>query len=405
MTLSDIQAAAARIAGHVVDTPFLTSQTLSAITGANVVLKFENLQFTASFKERGALNKLSVLTVAERERGVITVSAGNHAQGVAYHASRLGIAATIVMPKTTPRVKVKAVQSFGATVVLAGSTFDEAAAEMRRIIAETGQTLVHPFDDAAIVAGQGTIALEMLAKRPDLDAIVTPVGGGGLISGLLVAAKGIKPDIEVIGVQSAMHPAMAEALGFKGPGATPGRTVAEGIAIAAPGALNRSILANAVDHMAVVEETLIEDAVALLLMIEKTLVEGAGAAGLAAILAEPERYRGRTIGIVLCGGNIDARVLNAVLQRHLIREGRLVRIRVNAPDSAGTLATLAGMIAEHGGDILDVRHERAFSAEGAKDTVISFDLELKEREALAPLRAAIAGLGWHVWVEGAHAAA
>jgi threonine dehydratase len=398
VTLADIEAAAARLKGHIVETPCLASATLSAELGPRVRLKFENLQFTASFKERGALNKLAMLAPAERAAGVVAASAGNHAQGVAYHAARLGLRATIVMPTTTPTVKVAQVREHGARIVLEGADFDAAAAAMRRLAADEGLTVVHPFDDPAVIAGQGTVALEMLAAAPDLDTLVVPIGGGGLIAGCAVAAKAARPGIRIIGVQSEIFPAMARALGRYDRAPVAGSTVAEGIAVAEPGRITRAIAADLVDDVIVVGEDVIEEAIALLLGVEKTLCEGAGAAGIAALVARPELFRGRTVGVVLSGGNIDTRVLVAVLQRHLARAGFVVRLKCNLPDRAGALGRLAGAIGDAGGNIYDVRHER-LSRGRAKEITVTLDVELRDPADLEPLLAALRADGFEVACE------
>ncbi len=386
-TLADIEAAAARFAGRIARTPFLHSSTLSATLGAGVWLKFENLQFTASFKERGALNRLLTLSPEERERGVIAASAGNHAQGVAYHAARNGIAATIVMPETTPNVKVARVREHGAQVVLHGADFAAAAAEMQRRAAEDGLTVVHPFDDPAVIAGQGTVALEMLADLPDLDTLAVPIGGGGLIAGVAIAARALKPDIRIVGVQSAVFPGMARALGRFSGTRSAGSSVAEGIAVSDPGQLTRRIVAGLVDEIVVADEDAIEEAVALLLGVEKTLTEGAGAAGIAGLISRPELFAGRKVGVVLSGGNIDTRVLVAVLQRHLTRIGRMVRIRAELPDNPGSLARLTAIVAARGGNIYELRHERFSAASRAKESGVAIDVELRDAADLPLLLA------------------
>jgi len=378
VTLGDVEAAAARLAGAIEDTPFLPSRTLSRKLGAEIWLKFENLQFTASFKERGALNKLLTLSEAERRRGVIAASAGNHAQGVAHHARRTGVVATIVMPTTTPNLKVERVREHGARVVLHGEGFAEAAAEMRRLAEAEGLTVVHPFDDPAVIAGQGTATLEMLRAAPELDTLAVPIGGGGLIAGAAVVARAIRPAMRIVGVQSEMFPGMARATGTWDAGTGGGSTVAEGIAVADPGVITRRIVRDGVDTIAVVGEDAIEEAIALLLGIEKTLCEGAGAAGIAAILARPELFAGRRVGVILSGGNIDTRVLVAVLQRNLARAGRLVRIRAELPDHPGALARLTAVVAEQGGNIYELRHERLAAASRAKESSVSVDVELRD---------------------------
>lgn len=395
-TLDDIRAAAARVKGAVVRTWTAESRTLGRVTGARVVLKFENLQFTASFKERGALNKLASLSEAERARGVVAMSAGNHAQGVAYHAARLGIPATIVMPRFTPFVKVEHTRDHGAAVVLEGDTLSEAQAAARRLESERGLVFVHPYDDPLIVAGQGTVGLELIEDSPvPLDVVVVPVGGGGLISGVATAVKALSPRTEVIGVQSALYPAMVQALA----GQTPqvgGDTIAEGIAVKEPGMLTRAIVAERVDALVTVDEDALETAIIHLLGIEKTVVEGAGAAGLAAVLAYPERFRGRTVGIVLSGGNIDQRLLASVILRDLVRKGRMARLRIAIADMPGALARITALIAENGGNIVDVAHQRVFSHLPAKDAVLEVAVETMDADRLRGLVAALRTAGYTV---------
>ncbi|WP_347017015.1 threonine ammonia-lyase [Acinetobacter seifertii] len=384
-TLEDIHAAAERLDGLVVKTPFVFSETISKTLGAEMWLKFENLQFTASFKERGALNKLLSLSEQEKQHGVIAASAGNHAQGVAYHAQRTGVTATIVMPKSTPNVKVQRVREYGARVILHGQDFSEAAAEMHRVAQEEFLTIIHPFDDAEIIAGQGTIALEMLAAVPELDILVVPIGGGGLISGIAIAAKSINPKIKVIGVQSVVYPSMAKLLCNYQIAVSLGSTVAEGIAVKTPGELTTQVAKEYVDDIVVVTEDMIEEAIALLLNIEKTVCEGAGATGIAAIMSRPDLFLGHKVGVVLSGGNIDTRVMVSVLQRHLTRTGRMVRIRVELPDNPGALARLTAIIAEQGGNIYELRHERFAATSRAKESAVSVDVELKSAPDLEPL--------------------
>ncbi|EPF6067591.1 threonine ammonia-lyase [Acinetobacter sp. 1130196] len=384
-TLEDIHAAAERLDGLVVKTPFVFSETISKTLGAEMWLKFENLQFTASFKERGALNKLLSLSEQEKQHGVIAASAGNHAQGVAYHAQRTGVTATIVMPKSTPNVKVQRVREYGARVILHGQDFSEAATEMHRVAQEESLTIIHPFDDAEIIAGQGTIALEMLAAVPELDILVVPIGGGGLISGIAIAAKSINPKIKVIGVQSVVYPSMAKLLCNYQIAVSLGSTVAEGIAVKTPGELTTQVAKEYVDDIVVVTEDMIEEAIALLLNIEKTVCEGAGATGIAAIMSRPDLFLGHKVGVVLSGGNIDTRVMVSVLQRHLTRTGRMVRIRVELPDNPGALARLTAIIAEQGGNIYELRHERFAATSRAKESAVSVDVELKSAPDLEPL--------------------
>jgi threonine dehydratase len=391
--LADIRAAEARLAGQVLDTPCVESRTLSQITGAQVFLKFENLQFTASFKERGACNKLAQLSDAERRRGVIAMSAGNHAQGVAYHAQRLGLRAVIVMPRFTPGVKVERTRSFGADVVLHGDTLEEARAHALKLAAEQDLTFVHPYDDEAIVAGQGTVGLEILHAVPDLDTLVIAVGGGGLIAGIAVAAKAIKPSIEVIGVQTLRFPNMFNAVKHQH---LPqgGSTIAEGIAVGTPGRVTQAIIEQHVDDLVLVDEGDIEQAIVLLLEIEKTLVEGAGAAGLAALLKDPQRFRGKKVGLVLGGGNIDPLLLAAIIERGMVRAGRLARIRVSSRDVPGSLARITAIVAEAGANIDEVHHQRAFTLLAAQNVEIELVLQTRGREHIQAVIAALKAGGF-----------
>jgi threonine dehydratase len=388
VSLEDIRAAAARIAGAVERTPMLHSRTLSRLTGAEVWLKFENLQFTASFKERGALNKLLTLSADERKRGVIAMSAGNHAQGVAYHAARLGVRAVIVMPRGTPNAKVSATQVHGAEVVLEGDTLAEAAEKAHALEKEQGLVFIHPYDDPAVVAGQGTVALEMLEQAPGLDMLVVPIGGGGLISGMAAAAKALSPKIEVHGVESSAYSAMQQRLAGL-PVAVGGDTIAEGIAVRDIGELPLAMVRKLVDGVLLVEEETIERAIAALVEIEKTVAEGAGAAGLAALLQYPARFASRRVGLVITGGNIDSRLLAAVLMRGLVRDGRLARLRVTLPDVAGSLARVTTMIGEAGGNIIEVQHQRVFDAASAKSAEVEFAVEARDREHMDSLLRAL----------------
>jgi threonine dehydratase len=377
--LADIREAAQRLQGQVLNTPCVESRTLSELTGAQVFLKFENLQFTASFKERGACNKLAQLSIRERERGVIAMSAGNHAQGVAYHAQRLGLRAVIVMPRFTPGVKVERTRSFGAQVVLHGDTLEEARAHALELAEREQLVFVHPYDDEAIVAGQGTVGIEMLEAVPALDVLVVAVGGGGLIAGVAVAAKGLKPDIEVIGVQALRFPNMFNAVKHA---AMPqgGSTIAEGIAVGAPGRITQQIIERQVDDLVLVDEGDIEQAIVMLLEIEKTLVEGAGAAGLAALLKYPERFRGRKVGLVLGGGNIDPLLLAAIIERGMVRAGRLARISVSARDVPGSLAHITAIVSEAGANIDEVHHQRAFTMLAAQNVEVEMVIQTRGRE-------------------------
>lgn len=361
LTVQAIREAADRLRGHVLETPCLPSRTLSAIAGCDVFLKFENLQFTASFKERGALNKLAQLTDDERARGVLAVSAGNHAQGVAYHAQRLGIPATIVMPRFAPAVKVDNTRRFGAEVVLQGETFDEARAHGLQLAQTRGLTLVHPYDDLAVAAGQGTIGLEMLAQQPAIDTLVVSIGGGGLVGGIAVAARALRPELQIVGVQTERFPAVFNAKrGESRPSAQ--TTIADGIGVSAPGALTVPLIHALVDDVVLVAESEIEQAILMLLEIEKTVVEGAGAVGLAALLAHRERFAGRKVGLVLSGGNIEPLLLAEIIHRGMVKSGRLVRLRVNVRDVPGSLALVARMLSELGANIEEVQHHRAFSS-------------------------------------------
>jgi threonine dehydratase len=390
LTLQDIRDAATRLQGQVLDTPCVESKTLSQIVGAQVFLKFENLQFTASFKERGACNRLALLSDEERARGVVAMSAGNHAQGVAYHAQRLGLRAVIVMPRFTPGVKVERTRGFGAEVVLHGDTLEEARAHAYALADAQGLTFVHPYDDEAIAAGQGTAALEMLAAQPDLDVLVIAIGGGGLIAGMATAAKAIKPGIEIVGVQASRFPSMVNALrGTKHPQGT--STIAEGIAVGTPGKITQEVVKRLVDDLLLVDEGDIEQAVLMLLEIEKTLVEGAGAAGLAALVRHPERFRGKRVGLVLSGGNIDPLLLAAIIERGMVRSGRLARIKVSARDVPGVLARITATVADAGANIEEVHHQRAFTMLAAQNVEIELVLQTRGKahveEVLGQLRA------------------
>ncbi len=394
-TIDDIRAAEQRIKGAVIRTPMLVSRTLSEIIGAEVWLKFENLQFTAAYKERGALNKLLQLSPEERERGVIAASAGNHAQAVAYHAKRLGIPATIVMPEPTPTVKVTQTAGHGATVVLHGDMFDDAFAKARELALENGYIFVHPFDDPQIIAGAGTVAVEMLEDAPELDTIVVPIGGGGLMSGVSIAARAIKPEIELIGVEAELYPSMKCAIeGCRMP--LGGDTLAEGIAVKQPGELTSRILSQYGIGVALVPELELERAVAMLVGIEKTVVEGAGAAGIAAMLHDRERFRGRKVATILCGGNIDTHLLANVLVRDLVREGRIARLRVAVQDQPGALAAITRQVYEAGANIIEIRHSRIFTALPAKDTVIEVECEARDAQTIDDVVARLEAAGFRV---------
>jgi threonine dehydratase len=395
LTIADVRAAAARIAGAVVETPMLHSQTLSRIAGCEIWLKFENLQFTAAYKERGALNALLLLTEEQRRRGVIAASAGNHSQGLSYHGTRLGVPVTIVMPRSTPTVKVMQTESVGGRVELFGETFDEAYAHARELEAERGLTFVHPFDDPDVAAGQGTVALEMLAAVPDLDCLVVPIGGGGLMSGMATVARATDPAISLIGVQARLFPSMyAHLAGSEMP--CGGDTLAEGIAVKEPGAFTAAIIAELVDEILLVEEGALEHAVALLLQIEKTVVEGAGAAGLAAVLSNPARFAGKRVGLVLCGGNIDTRLLANVLLRDQVRSGRMARLRIALQDRPGALYNVMGEFAAHQVNIIEIHHQRIFTSLPAKGLFTDIECEARDGAQIAGLVEALRAKGYSV---------
>ncbi len=403
VTLEDIEFAAARIGDAVVHTPCLRSETLSRIAKADVWVKFENLQFTASFKERGALNTLLQLTDDEKKRGVIAMSAGNHAQGVAYHAGRLGIPATIVMPSFTPNIKVEHTRGHGARVVLHGDTLAEAATEAHRLADAGKLVFVHPYDDPRIIAGQGTIALEMLQDAPEIDTLVAPVGGGGMIAGCAVAARGLRPDIKVIGVETTSYQAMHQLLAGE-PVTAGGDTIAEGIAVRDIGKTPLAIAKALLDQVLTVDEVAIERAIALFIEVEKTVAEGAGAASLAALLAHPQHFIGRKVGLVLSGGNIDTRLLASVLLRGLVRDGRIVRLRLMIGDLPGQLARVSGLIGKAGGNIVEVQHQRLFGAVVAKRTELDVTVETRGRDHARELVAVLSAEGFKVRVlEGADA--
>jgi threonine dehydratase len=378
LTLEDIKAAARRIEGHVERTPIRHSRTLSEITGADVWIKFENLQFTAAYKERGALNKLMLLSDEERSRGVIAASAGNHAQGLAYHGARLGVPVTIVMPRGTPFVKVEHTRQHGAEVIIEGETYDDAYGHAMKLRDERGLTFVHPFDDVDVMAGQGTIALEMLEDVPDLEILPVPIGGGGLISGVATAALAIKPDIKIFGCEPAMYPSFTARMRGVIPNAG-GQTIAEGIAVKQVGNLTYSIVRPLLEDVLLLDEPYLERGVSLLCNVEKTIAEGAGAASLAALLAYPERFRGKKCGLILTGGNIDTRLLASVLTRELVRAQRLVSLRIIGDDRPGLLATVSQVIGEHGGNIIEVAHNRLALDVPAKGA--EFDIMIETRDA------------------------
>ncbi|MFC3173306.1 threonine ammonia-lyase [Novosphingobium bradum] len=395
LTLADVRAAAERIAGKVVHTPTMHSRTLSDIAGCDIWIKFENHQFTAAYKERGALNALLLLPEDQRSRGVIAASAGNHAQGLSYHGRRLGVPVTIVMPRTTPMVKVMQTESVGGTVVLEGETFDEASAHARRLEQELGLAFVHPFDEPAVAAGQGTVALEMLEDVPEIDTLVIPVGGGGLASGMGTAARGLKPDIRLVGVEAELFPSMFNLLrGTRHP--IGGDTLAEGIAVFEPGKFTSQVLGALLDDFLLVSESEMESALALLLQIEKTVVEGAGAAGLAAVLANREKFAGRKVGIVLSGGNIDTRLLANVLLRDLARSGRLARLRLTLQDRPGALFKVMEEFNQHNINIIEIWHQRIFTHLPAKGLITDIECEARDREQLEALVAALRAKGYDV---------
>jgi threonine dehydratase len=384
LSLADVRAAHDRIRDAIIETPTLHSQTLSNLTGANIFLKFENLQFTAAYKERGALNALLQLPEEARKRGVIAASAGNHAQGLSYHGTRLGVPVTIVMPKTTPTVKVMQTEAVGGKVVLEGEKFDDAYQHARLLEKELGLTFVHPFDDPKVAAGQGTVALEMLEAAPEIDTLVVPIGGGGLLSGMGTAARGLRPDIELIGVQAELYPSMYALLnGLQLP--CEGDTLAEGIAVKEPGAFTSQVIKGLVDDIVLVSEPQLETSVSLLLQIEKTVVEGAGAAGLAAVLAYPEKFRGKNVGVVLCGGNIDTRLLANVLLRDLARSGRLARLRITLQDRPGALYKVMRLFNEHNVNIIEIYHQRIFTTLPAKGLITDIECEARDAEQLQGL--------------------
>ena len=405
LQLADIQAAAARLQGQVLDTPCVDSRTLSQVTGAHVFLKMENLQFTASFKERGAYNKLVQLSADERARGVVAMSAGNHAQGVAFHAQRLGIRAVIVMPRFTPGVKVARTRGFGAEVTLHGDTLDAAREHALGLAREQGLTFVHPYDDEAIMAGQGTLGLEMLAEQPDLDTLVVPIGGGGLISGVATAAKALKPGIRVVGVQTTRFAGAVNAVtgSTHAQGAS---TIAEGIAVSSPGAHCLPLIRQHVDELLLVDEGDIEQAIVMLLEIEKTLSEGAGAAALAALLRHPAPFRGRRVGLVLSGGNIDPMLLAAIIGRGMVRSGRLARIVVSARDVPGSLARVTALVAEAGANVQEIHHQRAFTVLAAQNVEIEMVLQTRDTAHIQELLARLAAEGLEArWLGAAAPAA
>lgn len=395
VTADDVRAAAARIADGVVVTPSAHSQTLSKITGADVVVKFESLQYTASFKERGARNRLLLLDADERARGVIAASAGNHAQAIAHHANLLGIASTIVMPETTAFVKVERTEALGGTVVQFGTNVGESAVHARELAERDGLVMVPPFDDAAVIAGQGTIALELLAAHPDLEAIIAPVGGGGLLSGIAVAARDVAPDVEIIGVQAETCASMVAALAGE-PRPSTCDTIADGIRVPEAGKLTREILGALADDVVTVSEANIEEAMSLYLEIEKTVAEGAGATPLAALLEHGDRFRGRRVGLVLSGGNADPRVLATVITRSLARTGRLTHLAVDLDDTPGALARLATVLGERRANIVEIEHRRDLPTLHLKRARLEVTIETRDREHADDIVAALEAEGWPV---------
>jgi threonine dehydratase len=399
VTLADVKAAAATIRGSTIVTVCNESRTLGTVLGCRIWLKFENLQFTSTFKERGALNRLEALSPDERRRGVIAMSAGNHAQGVAYHARRLGIPAVIVMPIGTPMVKIENTRQLGAEVIICGVTLEEAGAFAREHCQARDLVFIHPYDDPLVIAGQGTTALEMLEAVPNLDTLVVPIGGGGLISGIAIAAKALKPDLRIVGVQARLYPSMYNAI--KGADLPMrGDTLAEGIAVKAPGRITTDIIRHLVDDIVLVTEDQLERAASMLISIEKTVVEGAGAAGLAAILSDPARFEGRHVGLVLTGGNIDTRLIASVLTRELAREGRLTQLAIDIVDRPGQLAAVSALLAEVGANIVEVSHQRTFSDLPAKGTLLELVIETRDRAHLDDVLTKLSAAGFKAWRPG-----
>lgn len=388
VTLADIQAAAGRIAGKVLHTPLVESPAVSRVAGATVLLKLDNLQATGAFKERGAANRLALLSAREREAGVIAMSAGNHAQAVARHATLMGVAATIVMPRFTPATKVLRTEGFGARVVLHGATLAEAAAHAHALAREAGLTFIHPYDDPGVLAGQGTMALEILEEAGALDALLLPTGGGGLVAGCAVAAAALRPGLPVFGVEVEGYPAMAQRLGGR-PVAVGGPTIAEGIAVRDVGELPFALLQRLGVEVLVVPERAVEQAIALLAEGAKVVAEGAGAAGLAAVLCFPERFAGRRVATTVCGGNIDPRILSNVLLRNLLRDGRLLRLHLDIPDRPGVLADIATRVADAGGNVIEVSHQRLFAAPSVQTAELELMVEVRDRAQADAIVAAL----------------
>lgn len=393
VTRADIDRAADQLAGAVLATPLIDSPAISEMTGVALKLKLENLQYAGSFKARGAYVRMTDLSPEEKQRGVIAMSAGNHAQGVAFHAQRMGIPATIVMPVGTPFAKVERTASYGARVVMDGETLAECRGKMEELKAKDGLTLIHPYDDPRIIAGQGSIGLEMLESDPDLEVLVVPIGGGGMMSGIAVAAKSIKPGIELIGVQSALYPAMVQALAGD-PIQCGGQTLAEGIAVKVPGELTKEIIRTLVDDIILVSETQIERAVMALIESQRIVAEGAGAAGLAAVMAQPERFTGRKVGVVICGGNIDSRLLSGVLMRGLVRDRRLVRMRIQIADQPGILGQIAGIFGKSGGNIVEIYHHRLFHDVPAKLAELDVVAETRNAEHVRQISEGLTAAGF-----------
>lgn len=393
---ADIENARALLKGRVVETPCLRSASLSEMTDADIHVKFENLQRTNSFKDRGALNKLSRMDEMERRRGVVAMSAGNHAQAVAYHAGQLGIDAAIVMPETTPATKVERTRAHGAEVILSGETLDDSQAVAERLVSERGMVLVHPYDDDLIIAGQGTVGLEMMETCPDLNCIVVPIGGGGLISGIALAAKRLRPDIEIIGVEAALYPSMSQALRGEATAAG-GATLAEGIAVKNVAERTVSICRELVSDVILVSETALERAVMAFLTNGKTVAEGAGAAGLAAVLSSPERFHGRKVGLVLCGGNIDPRILASIVRRELEREERIVRLHVRIQDRPGAMGQIATLLGRHGANILQIHHNRMLLDIPAKGAELEILMETNGSQHLEEMVSALGEMGFSAY--------
>ncbi|MBT7943131.1 MAG: threonine ammonia-lyase [Alphaproteobacteria bacterium] len=409
VTIDDIQNAARQLEGHVVRTPSLASPALSELCGADIVLKLENLQVTGSFKPRGALIKLNSLSDAEKKVGVVAASAGNHAQGVAYHARNLGIPATIYMPEGTPFTKVGRTEALGAKVVLSGVGLTEARQAAMEQCATEKQAFIHPYDDARVIAGQGTVGLEFLSDVPDLDTLVVPIGGGGLVAGMAVAVKALQPDIDIIGVEAALYPSMSQALGkATPPPATPGRgggiggqTIAEGIAVKEPGELTQPVITELVSDIVVVDETALEMAVQTYLEVQRIVTEGAGAASLAAVLDNPDRFKAKKVGLVVSGGNMDSRLLSSILMRGLVREGRLVRLRIGIIDIPGAMSRVSGLIGDHGGNIIEINHQRLFYDIPVKQTEVDVVLETLDANHVDEIMEALINAGFPTRLLGA----